>query len=294
VHPVESLNAEVIDYDFNTDVGLIRIRPDRKLAATLVVPENWKPTQGQGMTTVGCSEGNDATAWSTVITNPRFQGLVGKTKYTAIECQHAPKQGRSGGGLYTLEGYLAGVCNFAEPRGKHGLYASPDSIYRMLDRNQLTICYRQDAAVPGRLIAANAPRAPRSSGTMVRAQSPNDATIPMPAPETIGINLDQAGNSRPVSGSASNWQTPTERLAAASTRAARRPVSYLGEADPLLPEEPSTPVTTDLQMNPAVAGVGERESQPAGSAVPDSEEAAGESEGGWRTSRRTPVFETSR
>ena len=93
------------------------------------------------MLSLGCSEGRDATAWNTVITNPRVRGLAGNAEYEAIECRTAPKQGRTGGGLFTTDGYLAGVCNFAEPKGNHGLYATPESIYRLLDRNNLTFVY---------------------------------------------------------------------------------------------------------------------------------------------------------
>ena len=93
------------------------------------------------MLTIGCSEGRDATPRNTTITNPRIRGLLGNPEYEAIECQNAPKQGRTGGGLFTTDGYLAGVCNFAEPKGDHGLYAVPDSIYRLLDRNHLTFLY---------------------------------------------------------------------------------------------------------------------------------------------------------
>ncbi len=92
--------------------------------------------------TVGCSEGHDATAWHTVISRPRIQNfLSGNPTYEAIECDVAPKQGRSGGGLFTADGYVAGVCNFAEPQGNHGLYATPRSIYQVLDRNNLMALY---------------------------------------------------------------------------------------------------------------------------------------------------------
>ena len=101
------------------------------------------------MLTLGCSEGQDATAWNTVVTNPLYRGLTGNAEYEAIECQTAPKQGRTGGGLFTRDGYLAGICNFAEPKGNHGLYAAPDSIYRLLDRNNLPFAY------PTPLVAEN-------------------------------------------------------------------------------------------------------------------------------------------
>ena len=41
---------------------------------------------------------------------------------------HQPKEGRSGGGLYTTDGYVAGVCDFADPNEHVGLYAVPEAI----------------------------------------------------------------------------------------------------------------------------------------------------------------------
>ena len=137
----ETFEGEAVDYDFNRDVGLIRIRPGRRLPYARVVPPHWKPKANMGLITVGCSEGHDATAWSTVIVNPTMKGLNGNRTYEAIECMVAPKQGRSGGGLFTSDGYIAGVCDFAEPQGNHGLYAAPTSIYKILDRNDMMALY---------------------------------------------------------------------------------------------------------------------------------------------------------
>ncbi len=137
----ETYEGKAIDYDFARDVGLIRIKPGRRLPSSRVVPAYWKPQERMLMTTVGCSEGRDATAWSTTIVKPSMRGLSGNPLYEAIECNNAPKQGRSGGGLYTSDGYVAGVCDFAEPRGNHGLYATPTSIHHLLDRNNLALCY---------------------------------------------------------------------------------------------------------------------------------------------------------
>ena len=141
VHYLETVDGEFVDCDFQRDVGLVRIRPGRRLPTSKVVPRRWEPRIRMKMLTLGCSEGNDATAWMTSITNPRVRGLAGNPEYEAIECQTAPKQGRTGGGLFTGDGYLAGICNFAEPEGNHGLYATPDSIYRLLDRNGLSFLY---------------------------------------------------------------------------------------------------------------------------------------------------------
>ena len=130
------------------------------------------------MLTVGCSEGNDATAWHTRIMNPRMKGfLQGQPAYEAIECEFAPKQGRSGGGLFTTDGYIAGVCNFAEPQGNHGLYATPGSIYALLDRNRLSELYAPVVRGSGTMVADNRDRSatrPRARMTDVaRSQSPD-------------------------------------------------------------------------------------------------------------------------
>jgi thiol-disulfide isomerase/thioredoxin len=228
VHPVEEgLPGEAIDYDFATDVGLIRIRPGRKLASSPVVPPDWTPAEGLKMTTVGCSEGHNATAWSTHITNPGFKGLVGNGRYEAIECNHAPKQGRSGGGLFTLDGYLAGVCDFAEPKGRHGLYASPRSIYRMLDKNELAFCYNPSADRPDRLIAdRGGRRGAAAAPVLVRGQdSPlpaaNGARYPMPEPEAVGVRLDPIDEANP--GRKGGWQAPSRSNGGTSVALASAP-----------------------------------------------------------------------
>ena len=145
------------------------------------------------MITVGCSEGHDATAWNTVIANPGMKGLNGNGAYEAIECMVAPKQGRSGGGLFTSDGYVAGVCDFAEPRGDHGLYAAPTSIYTILDRNDLMALYSPArTGKPETLLAKNRPTPKRKASDKLyaRAQSPrpdDPGSVTLPPPGMLGI-----------------------------------------------------------------------------------------------------------
>jgi hypothetical protein len=184
-----------------------------------------------GMITVGCSHGHDATAWSTQIANPNMRGLQGNGIYEAIECKVAPMEGRSGGGLFTSDGYVAGVCDFAEPRGDHGLYAAPRSIYHILDRNKLAALYAP-VRTPGdsdRLLAENGqggrartrpasamPAAsPLSEAPVARGQSPDrdePGGLTMPPPELLGIKAPAfASNSRLT------WHaTPVSTLASAT------------------------------------------------------------------------------
>jgi hypothetical protein len=225
----ETYPGKAIDYDFTRDVGLIRIKPGRKLPAARVVPKHWHPKERMLMTTVGCSEGRDATAWNTTIVRPGMQGsLSGNPTYEAIECITAPKQGRSGGGLFTSDGYVAGVCDFAEPRGDRGLYATPTSIYQLLDRNRLAFCYapiRAPASAPETLVADNSdadrPGNRRADGPRARGQSPDrdeSNLVMIPPPELLGIKAPEgdAPARQAVSGERSShgWHSlPAPKLA---------------------------------------------------------------------------------
>jgi thiol-disulfide isomerase/thioredoxin len=177
VHYVETVDGEAVDYDFVRDVGLIRIHPGRRLPCCRVVPAHWEPKSRMRMLTVGCSEGRDATAWHTSIVRPRMTGfLSGNSAYEAVECMVAPKQGRSGGGLFTEDGYIAGVCNFAEPMGDHGLYATPRSMYSILDRNNLSPLYAPVTRGSGTLLADRRSRGQSRQSepvSVARSQSPD-------------------------------------------------------------------------------------------------------------------------
>jgi len=234
VHYVETVRGQAIDYDFGRDVGLIRIRPGRRLPASRVVPPTWSPRPGMKMTTVGCSEGNDATAWSTVILKSGIQ-LFKNSTYEAIECRFAPKQGRSGGGLYDEKGYLAGVCDFAEPQGDHGFYATPRSIYHILDHNNLMALYAPGGRPgSGALLASTRPEPRRTRPpSIARAQSPEGDEpnkVTLPPPEMFGIRtpaMAQGAGSRKSAGRGSWQPAPQEGEA----RAERVGMKIAPEAD---------------------------------------------------------------
>lgn len=218
----ETYDGKAIDYDFDRDVGLIRIRPGRKLPASRVVPTHWKPQAQMLVTTVGCSEGHDATTWDTTIVNPAMRGLSGNPHYEAIECLNAPKRGRSGGGLYTSDGYVAGVCDFAEPQGNHGLYATPTSIRHILDRNNLMACYAPVSrkGQPQTLLASNDRTPPRRKPetAIARAQSPDrdeSNLVTIPPPDLLGIKAPATARAAPTTTrSSSGWHaTPVPKLA---------------------------------------------------------------------------------
>ncbi|WZO96616.1 thioredoxin domain-containing protein [Isosphaeraceae bacterium EP7] len=186
----ETYKGQAMDYDFVKDVGLLRIRPGKRIPAARVVPAFWKPKKDMGMIAVGCPEGQDATAWDTVIVKASMMNVPGHQQYEAIECTTAPKQGRSGGGLFTHDGFVAGVCDFASPQDDHGLYATPRSIYAMLDRNNLMALYAPPGKNNGEMLAQAKPRAVKDQNRLIahaRAQSPEAGDITVPPPDLLGI-----------------------------------------------------------------------------------------------------------
>jgi hypothetical protein len=104
------------------------------------------------MVTAGCDRGEAPTLWATSIVGineaapPESRLALGPR----IECLRAPEQGRSGGGLFTADGQLAGICDYAFPTTDTGLYVMPDAIYAILERNNLisglTTDYTADGA----------------------------------------------------------------------------------------------------------------------------------------------------
>jgi hypothetical protein len=50
-----------------------------------------------------------------------------------VEVVGLPVDGRSGGGLFSPEGFLIGVCNAADPADNEGIFAALPTIHRQLD-----------------------------------------------------------------------------------------------------------------------------------------------------------------
>ena len=119
-------DGKLIDFDLKSDVGLISIStlhpvPAAKLAAT-------PAAAGQHVFSIGCGGGDPPT---------RLQHLVtSTTRYKAgfIECTGTPNQGRSGGGLFSTDGDVLGVCVLADPKARRGLYAGLPAVHSLLTR----------------------------------------------------------------------------------------------------------------------------------------------------------------
>jgi hypothetical protein len=135
---VRTVPGKCLDFDEAKDVGLITINAGEVLPATPPVPAGWSPSPGEHLTTVGCGNCEDATAFSTDYIRSIIDSIRG---YRGLECTTRPREGRSGGGLHRSDGRVCGVTDFAVTEVNVGWYAAPTSIHEILDRNGLKSIY---------------------------------------------------------------------------------------------------------------------------------------------------------
>ncbi len=174
--------GELLDYDLERDLALVRFEMQGQVPVTPVAPLGTQLEPGAPVTSVGCSHGENPTAWSTRITTiNRYQG------YPNVEAARAPVEGRSGGPLYNAQGQVIGVCFAANPEDDEGLYASLASIHAKLDELQMSAVYQSPgighegpAAAPAGQFAAAQPQASMAADDLeVRGQNP------MPSPRSM-------------------------------------------------------------------------------------------------------------
>ncbi len=206
--------GELVSFDANVrDVGLVMIRIAGPVVAARVAPPGYPVRVGQAVISVGCNQGDPPTPRHSRISaldKYVYTGPANAAEPANIEVADQPVEGRSGGGLFSPEGYLLGVCNAADPGDKEGLYASLGPIYAELDRVNLSALYRTPGEVPNPTILAAAPA------------TTAPATLPPlgPLPGMSGGPSPSAPSASPMSvvaNGASNVQAPAAAAGPATT-----------------------------------------------------------------------------
>ncbi len=187
-----NLPAQLIDFVAeDADVGLISFRLPVHVAPVPLLPRGESLQVGQPAFSFGCDHGQDPTRRDTRIKHiNRFLGAAN------VEIAGAPAVGRSGGGLFDLQGRLIGVCNAADAESDEGIYAAAEVIYAQLQRLHLNHLFEEPAAstqLASQAIGANGPsqsagpamERPASGGLQWPDQSPEVAALAaMPAPSS--------------------------------------------------------------------------------------------------------------
>lgn len=135
--PARDLPAQVIYYDDKLDIGFLSIRITQPVVVARVAPPGYPLAVGDPVYSVGCGEGRSPEVWSGRVT--ALSKYLGPDN---IEASGAPVVGRSGGGLFSSEGFLIGICNAADPPLNEGIYLALSEIHRSLDRLNLAAVYR--------------------------------------------------------------------------------------------------------------------------------------------------------
>jgi thiol-disulfide isomerase/thioredoxin len=158
-----------------SDIGLVSVRPGVAIRPMRVAPPSYQSRPGEPVFSVGCDHGADPSVRATQIT--AINRYVGPP---SLEIHGSPTEGRSGGGLFSADGCIIGVCNAADHEEDRGIYAGTATIHNILRSiNQEQIFMDQSAAA----IAAVEPASAPLPTAPVRPVSLDGSGFePMPAP----------------------------------------------------------------------------------------------------------------
>ena len=134
---MKTLAGKPVRHNLESDVGLLVVQTDLPVSAARVAPAGTKLAPGVTVQSVGCGGGDDPTLQTIKVTT--LNRYLGPDN---VECSGVPVQGRSGGGLFTKDGFVVGVCSAADHHDQRGLYAGLKAIHELLDQCHLSHLYR--------------------------------------------------------------------------------------------------------------------------------------------------------
>jgi thiol-disulfide isomerase/thioredoxin len=135
-----SLPGVLLDYTLERDLALITIQPGRPVTTMRVASTACRPRPKDRVFSVGCGHGGPPRVEeSHISTINRYTG------YQNIEVAGQPVSGRSGGGLFTIDGRLIGVCNARDREDDEGIYAALPEVQWMLANSGLKHVFERPA-----------------------------------------------------------------------------------------------------------------------------------------------------
>lgn len=192
-HGPRGVAGQVVAFDLDRDLALVSIFTDQPIEAVRVGGTDRDTEAGEAVVTVGCNGGDDPTV--------HYSRINGVDKYLGpanVQVAGQPVQGRSGGGLFGLDGTLIGVCNAADPADNEGLFAALPAIHEQLDESGLAFVYRSvypsgGAAGGGESVAA-VPAMPETMPEVAFDRRDRANAVPTASP---GMNHESPAPSGP-------------------------------------------------------------------------------------------------
>lgn len=220
-------DGELIKFDLQADVGLISISTLDSLAAARVSRQPLD--SGQLVFSVGCGGGEPPSKLQHRVTST--------TKFPAgyVECTGTPIQGRSGGGLFTVDGEVSGVCVLADAAARRGLYTSLATVHALLDRCGFSSIYRNAAelkeplfvAEPENLVAG-ADDAPEEDARVSTDQGELPPFVEPDFSSNLDAVSDAAVDDAAVNDVAVDFSSPMEFLPGSQDQGVRTPDALAG------------------------------------------------------------------
>lgn len=124
---LESYDSEV------RDVALVSIPMTEPIVATRLAPVGYTVRRGDAVASVGCDHGADPTV---------RRNRVNSAESSSLWVDDQPTEGRSGGGLFSAEGYVIGLCKGCDPQDHEGCYPSLAQIRAQLDEAKFAFVYQ--------------------------------------------------------------------------------------------------------------------------------------------------------
>ncbi len=181
------VTGQLIGFDLKADLALISIRPGLDVSASPLAPIGYQVRPGDAVVSVGCNHGAEATSRvGRVLSTDKFVGPL-------LQVTGQPVQGRSGGGLFTAEGLVIGVCNAADPQDDAGLYASLRMIHTEVANHGIDKVLAKPAELDTALSATPPTMPSRMPApidfTRAAAQSPDNQPVSHTAPPGKQVTL---------------------------------------------------------------------------------------------------------
>ena len=183
---IDASSGRLVHVDSKSDLALVSFRTKGPVRVIPVAPVAYKVSRGDAVINIGGDHGARPTIRTGRVL--AINSFVGPANF---KVSGQPVQGRSGGGLFTHDGYTIGVCNFADPTDKAGGYAALRAIHAALNEVGLSDVYREKqrpTANGGLRTNVSVSSSARASADVGRAQGAGPSSV-----EVICIVRDHRG-----------------------------------------------------------------------------------------------------